>query len=54
MSTLSPEKDSLLGLMVQEKIAHQILKNEVFLDKQLFSLVIKEKVVQNVKRVSER
>ena len=30
MSTLSPEKDSLLGLMVQEKIAHQILKNEGF------------------------
>ena len=30
MSTLSPEKDSLLGLMFQEKIAHQILKNEGF------------------------
>ena len=36
MSIPSPEKDSLLGQTVHEKIAHQILRKEVFLDNLLY------------------
>ena len=35
ISTSSPEKDSLLAPMVHEKIAHEILKKEGFLDNPL-------------------
>ena len=38
ISTPSPEKDSLLGPNFHEKIAHQILKKEVF----LITLYLKE------------
>ena len=40
ISTPRPEKDSLLGPTVHEKITHQILKNDFFLDNPLLYYIL--------------
>ena len=52
MSTLSPEKHSVLGPTVHEKIAYQILKMEVFFGSPFINVGGKDQIQLEDKYVS--